>query len=46
MSEHPLQLYAKRAAVVPRSIKGRFRLFKSAVMWVAFAIYFLLPWLP
>jgi cytochrome c oxidase accessory protein FixG len=46
MSEHPLQLYAKRAAVVPRSIKGRFRLFKSAVLWVAFAIYFLLPWLP
>ncbi len=46
MSEQPIQYYAKRTAVVPRSVHGPFRRFKSAVLWVAFAIYFLLPWLP
>ena len=39
-------LYFKRIPIVPRSIKGPFRRFKSAVLWLAFAIYFLLPWLP
>ena len=46
MSEQPIQYYAKRTAVVPRSVHGPFRRFKSAVLWLAFAIYFLLPWLP
>ncbi|MCS6786770.1 MAG: cytochrome c oxidase accessory protein CcoG [Thiobacillaceae bacterium] len=41
-----LQLYAKRVAVVPRSISGRFRSFKSAVLILGFAVYFGLPWLP
>lgn len=41
-----LQLYAKRAAVVPRSIKGTFRNFKTAVLLLGFSVYFGLPWLP
>lgn len=41
-----LQLYAKRATVVPRSIKGKFRNFKTAVLLLGFAVYFGLPWLP
>lgn len=40
------ELYFKRIPVVPRSIKGRFRRFKSSVLWLGFAVYFLLPWLP
>jgi cytochrome c oxidase accessory protein FixG len=30
----------------PRSVKGRFRFFKSSVMLLAYAIFFLLPWIP
>jgi len=30
----------------PRSIKGPFRTFKTAILLLAFAVYFLLPWLP
>lgn len=41
-----LQLYAKRAMVVPRSIKGTFRNFKTAVLLLGFGVYFGLPWLP
>lgn len=40
------ELYFKRAPIVPRSIQGPFRRFKSAVLWLGFAVYFLLPWLP
>jgi cytochrome c oxidase accessory protein FixG len=40
------QLYAQRQAPVPRSIKGPFRNFKTAVLLFGFAVYFLLPWLP
>jgi len=39
-------LYFKRAPIVPRSVKGSFRRFKTAVLWLGFAVYFLLPWLP
>lgn len=46
MTEQSVQYYAKRAAVVPRSIRGPFRRFKSLVLFVAFAVYFVLPWLP
>lgn len=41
-----IQLYAKRAAVVPRSISGAFRRFKTGILWLGFLIYFSLPWLP
>jgi cytochrome c oxidase accessory protein FixG len=40
------ELYFKRAPIVPRSIKGAFRNFKSAILLLSFSVYFLLPWLP
>ena len=40
------ELYFKRIPIVPRSIQGRFRRFKTGVLWLGFAVYFLLPWLP
>lgn len=40
------ELYFKRPPIVPRSVKGAFRRFKTAVLWLGFAVYFLLPWLP
>lgn len=30
----------------PRSVKGRFRYFKTYVMVMAYAIFFILPWIP
>lgn len=35
-----------RIPVFTRSVKGAFRRFKSGVLLLAFAVYFLLPWLP
>ena len=40
------ELYFKRIPIVPRSIQGGFRRFKTGVLWLGFAVYFLLPWLP
>jgi cytochrome c oxidase accessory protein FixG len=40
------ELYFKHIPVVTRSVKGPFRQFKTAVLWLGFAVYFLLPWLP
>lgn len=40
------ELYFKRIPIVPRSIKGPFRRFKSSLLWLGFAVYFLLPWMP
>ncbi len=42
----PIQFYEKKAAIVTKSAKGKFRNFKSAVLAVAYAVYFGLPWLP
>jgi cytochrome c oxidase accessory protein FixG len=39
-------LYQKRIPIFTRSVKGPFRRFKTAVFAFAFAVYFLLPWLP
>lgn len=39
-------LYQKRIPIFTRSVKGRFRRFKTSVLVLAYAIYFLLPWLP
>lgn len=44
--EEQLGLYQKRIPIVTRSIKGRFRNFKTAVLVSAYAMFFLLPWLP
>lgn len=39
-------LYQKHIPIVTRSVKGQFRTFKTAVMLLAYSVYFLLPWLP
>ncbi len=36
----------ERIPVVPRSVKGRFRILKTAILLFAYSVYFLLPWLP
>jgi cytochrome c oxidase accessory protein FixG len=38
-------LYQQRMPIYPRSVKGRFRNFKWAVLGFAYSVYFLLPWL-
>ncbi len=37
--------YQARIPVFPRSVKGRFRTLKTAVLILAYVVYFLLPWL-
>ncbi|HET9462870.1 MAG TPA: cytochrome c oxidase accessory protein CcoG [Thiobacillus sp.] len=44
--EDQVGLYQKRIPIFTRSVKGRFRRFKTSVLVLAYAIYFLLPWLP
>lgn len=44
--EDQLALYQKRIPIFPRSVQGKFRRFKTAVLVLAYAVYFLLPWLP
>ncbi len=39
------QLYQKRIPIHPKSIKGSFRTFKTAVLLLAFAVFYFLPWL-
>jgi cytochrome c oxidase accessory protein FixG len=36
----------KHIPIHTRSVKGRFRTFKSAVLLLAYSVFFLLPWLP
>ncbi len=38
-------LYQRRVPVFPRSVKGRYRRLKYAVLALAYGVYFLLPWL-
>jgi len=44
--EDQLGLYQKRIPIFTRTVQGRFRRFKTAVLALAYAVYFLLPWLP
>jgi cytochrome c oxidase accessory protein FixG len=39
-------LYKSRIPIFPRSVQGRFRNIKWAVLALAYSVYFLLPWLP
>src|ERR1051325_5250678 len=39
-------LLHKHIPIVTRSVRGKFRNFKTAVMLLAYSVYFLLPWLP
>ncbi len=42
---HASRVQAKIGTVIhPRSVKGNFRTFKSAVMFLAYATFFILPW--
>jgi cytochrome c oxidase accessory protein FixG len=38
-------LYAARTHIYPRSVSGRFRRLKWAIVVLAYGVYFLLPWL-
>ena len=38
-------LYQPRIRIYPRSVKGRFRTIKWAILGLAYGVYFLLPWL-
>lgn len=44
--EEPRALYQKRIPIVTRSVKGRFRNWKSSVMVLAYTVFFGLPWVP
>ncbi len=39
-------LYQKRIPIYTRTVKGKFRNFKTGVLLLAYAVYFILPWLP
>jgi len=39
-------LYEKRIPIVPRSVHGKFRNFKTSVLVFALSVFFLLPWMP
>lgn len=39
------QAYQSRVPIFPRSVKGRFRNLKTAILVLAYGVYFLLPWL-
>lgn len=45
MSGETPDLYQKRQSIFPRSVKGRFRNLKWAILAVAYGMYFLLPWM-
>lgn len=38
-------LFQERIEIYPRSVKGRYRSIKTAILILAYAVYFLLPWL-
>jgi cytochrome c oxidase accessory protein FixG len=39
-------LFQKRIPIYTRSVKGRFRTFKTAVLVLAYTVFFVLPWIP
>ena len=45
MNQTDQQAYQSRVPIFPRSVKGRFRNLKTAVLVLAYGVYFLLPWL-
>lgn len=44
LHEKEPELYKAREVIHPKSIKGRFRTFKTSVLVLAYAVFFLLPW--
>jgi len=45
MSESSLYI-EQRVQVFPRSVKGFYRNLKTAILFLAYGVYFLLPWIP
>lgn len=45
-SPSPSPLLQRHIPIVTRSVKGKFRNFKTGVMVVAYSVFFLLPWVP
>ncbi len=45
-NQQPESLYQKRIPIFTRDIKGKFRTFKSAILYLGLAVFYLLPWLP
>ncbi len=41
----PESSFQERIEIFPRSVKGRYRSIKNAILVLAYAVYFLLPWL-
>lgn len=41
----PEVLFQERIEIFPRSVKGRYRSIKNAILILAYGVYFLLPWL-
>ncbi len=46
MSDFPIPVVAESVNIHPRTIKGRFRSFKSLVLYLGYAVFFILPWIP
>src|SRR5665647_2806523 len=42
----PTPLFKKHIPIFTRSVKGKFHNFKTAVLVLAYTVYFMLPWLP
>lgn len=40
------QVVESKSSLHPRSVEGRFRNIKTAILVIAYAVFFLLPWLP
>ena len=45
-TEKKTSLYQKHIPIYTRSVKGKFRNFKTIILVLALTIYFILPWLP
>ena len=45
-NQQPESLYQKRIPIFTRDVKGKFRTFKSAILYLGLAVFYLLPWLP
>ena len=48
MDSHSVEkpLYQKHIPIITRSVQGKFRNFKTAILILAYSVFFLLPWLP
>lgn len=46
MSDFPIPVVAESVTIHPRSVKGRFRSFKTILMILAYGVFFALPWIP